>query len=192
MCSSVGHGIPSSPAPVVCHSRPGRRTELRSFRRACRFISKNQRDRLAKELRLTPTLKTFSVDDASLIRHASSENKNIVEFLCKNGVDPDVKDTTGGTVLIDASAVGNIDLLKTLVKCGANPSHQNDSGESGFSFACAFNQMESAKVLYAAGADINHSIGENGGKPMDWAMRFGSDEFIEWLKEIGCTATRHS
>lgn len=161
----------------------------RAFRRACRFICKNQRDRLAKELRSHPQLKFYTVADESLISHAYWANKDMIEFLCAHGVAPDLEDSMGGTVLIDASANGDIELLKTLIQFGANPNHQNKSVESGFSFACAWNQHESAKVLHAAGADINHLIGTHGGKPLDWALRDGSDQFISWLKKIDCVTS---
>lgn len=104
----------------------------------------------------------------------------------RHGVHPDLRDSTGFTTLIDASAAGNLPVVNLLLKYGADVNATAYSDETAFSYACTENHLEVAQALHAHGADINKPIGQS--SPLDWAERFASAEFIAWLRGVGGTS----
>ena len=123
--------------------------------------------------------------DHSLLSCAARKNREFVRRLLEHGVDPNLTDTTGSTLLMDYCSVGVAEMVVLLLKHGADPNKQNLAGETAFSFACAENHFSCARTLFEHGADLNKDIGANGGKPLDWAIRFASTEFVRWLREHG-------
>ena len=105
--------------------------------------------------------------------------------LLAEGVTPDSADTTGSTLLMGSASLNNLDILKLLLNNGASVNKVNFNGETAFSYACARGNLECAKLLYEHGADINVRIGCSGSRPLDWAERNSSDEFIDWMKKNG-------
>ncbi|PCJ56931.1 MAG: hypothetical protein COA79_17485 [Planctomycetota bacterium] len=156
------------------------------FKRACRFIENNQIDRLIKEIKKYPKLKSYFYKKSgmSLIHEAHFSSIECVLALLENGVPIDLPDDTGSTVLIDSSSVGDLKLAKELIEFKPNINHKNNSGETAFSFACARDEFEMAKFLYEHGAEIN-TVDNGGGTPLDWAICYASPEFRTWLKSIG-------
>ncbi len=133
-----------------------------------------------------PELKSYTSGDESLLACAARKNRDFfLRRLLEWGCDPDVRDTTGSTLLMDYCSVGVKEKVVLLLKHGADPNMQNLAGETSLSFACAKNHFSCARVLYEHGADLNKDVGENGGKPLDWAIRFGSKNFVKWLRAHG-------
>jgi ankyrin repeat protein len=126
-----------------------------------------------------------SPSDGHLLDIALQENRDLIPWLLEQGVNPNRRDTAGGTVLMYAAAQNLAEIVELLLRHGADVRAKNDSGETAFSYACANNALAAAKALHAAGAEIN-TIDAGGGSPLDWAKQWASKEFHEWLVEVGC------
>jgi ankyrin repeat protein len=124
--------------------------------------------------------------DEHLLHVAWQVNRPLIPWLLAQGVNPDRRDTAGGTVLMYAAAADDAaDAVAVLIGNGADVNAMNDSGETAFSYACTNDSFRSAKLLHAAGADAN-TVDSGGGSPLDWAVNWASDEFYRWLVGIGC------
>jgi ankyrin repeat protein len=123
--------------------------------------------------------------DDLLLNVAWQVNRRLIPWLLENGVNPDQRDSVGGTVLMYAAADDAIETVEALIRHGADVNAKNDSGETAFSYACTNDSFRAAKLLHAAGADVN-TVDAGGGSPLDWASNWAGDEFYAWLVGIGC------
>ena len=131
--------------------------------------------RLSEAIRLvekTPELKSFSMDDHSLLHYARRDGLCCLSALLEAGVHPDIRDSGGYTMLMDASSAGSIKVVKILLRHAASVNLVSHSGETAFSFACAEGRLAVAKILYRWGADVNHEVAPNS-KPLDWVRGDG-------------------
>ena len=131
-----------------------------------------------------PQLKEFFDNDNSLLFCCFPDNLTFLKRLISLGVDPNIQDTVDSTHLITFSSLGNVEMVDFLLKNGADPNIKTNLGETAFSFACYSNEFECAKLLQGYGANINCVVGGNC-TPMDWALTNASNEFIDWLKQLG-------
>ncbi len=157
----------------------------RAFMQTAKLVKSGDLPGVIDLIKEVPALKEFTDGDHSLISLALDAGRSFMHALLIEGVNPDLTDTTGSTLLMDSASLGNFDIVKLLLNHGASANKANMSGETAFSFACARGNLECAKLLYENGADINIRIGYSGSRPLDWAERFSSDEFIGWMREIG-------
>jgi len=59
-------------------------------------------------------------------------NVNLIDLLCKNGADPNKKDSSGDTALHLAARYTNIKIIKALLKHGADVTARNNKGQTPF------------------------------------------------------------
>lgn len=133
-------------------------------------------------LKRNDELASFILDDESLLHTCVGHNINFLENLLQAGVDPDLKDTTGSTLLMSFSSLNDISNLKLFLSYGADVNITNFCGERAFSYACARGNFECAKILYNSNAEIDFMIGHSKSAPYDWALRSGNVDLIEWLE----------
>lgn len=110
-----------------------------------------------------------------LMRAVSKESYRVVEFLLKNGADPNIKSKTGTTALFravsypwdDVNASDDTEILRALLQNGADPNttycgehfeKQTDPIECGTSalMHAASRGLNKAKLLVSEGANINY------------------------------------
>ena len=60
----------------------------------------------------------------------------------------------------------------------------NDAHETVLIHCCANNRLRAARFLAARGADMNLADA-GGGTPLDYAVRFASRQFQDWLSRAG-------
>jgi uncharacterized protein len=155
------------------------------FKEGIRRLEMNDLDGLIDLIAKVPQLKDYSSGDYSLLSKARDHNPEVMVLLLEAGVNPNLIDTTGSTLLMDFSSLGDVERASLLIKYGALLNVANFHGETAFSFACANSQMECAKLLYENGADINALIGASDSRPLDFAIQYASENFVEWLHSIG-------
>jgi ankyrin repeat protein len=84
------------------------------------------------------------------------------------------------SLALDENVVG----MSAMLAAGFDVNTTNDSHESVFIHCCANNRLKAARFLAARGADINLSD-HGGGTPMDFAVRYASRDFADWLARLG-------
>lgn len=156
----------------------------KQLRLASRFIKNNKIERVLRSLKEYPELKSFVYGDNSIIWNAYNSNRDCLKELLNYGIEVDVPDSAGSTVLMSASANGEADCVRLFIECGCDVNKSNDSGETAFSYACTYDSLECAKLLFAANAQIN-TIDKGNGSPLDWTIDHASIEFRDWLTSIG-------
>jgi ankyrin repeat protein len=60
----------------------------------------------------------------------------------------------------------------------------NDAHETVLMHCCANNRLRAARFLAGRGANINLADA-GGGTPMDYAVRYASRDFQDWLSRVG-------
>jgi hypothetical protein len=95
----------------------------------------------------------------ALWRAATQGHTEICKVLLKLGADPNVqasaRKTNGGTILMVAVHLGNLDLCRLLVARGANVNRRDPAGYSPLSKAVDYGHLEIARFLLDNGADPN-------------------------------------
>jgi ankyrin repeat protein len=78
----------------------------------------------------------------------------------------------------------NIDGMGVMLAAGFDVNTTNDAHETVFIHCCANNRLKAARFLAARGADVN-LCDHGGGAPMDYAVRYASRDFTDWLARAG-------
>ncbi len=131
-----------------------------------------------------PDLKTYRSNDDSILLHAYINSEIFVKRLLEAGCDPNVPDSTGGTILMKYCASGNIEMVKFLIDKGANVNAEEEGGETPISWSCHESQLSCAKILYEKGAKISFPENTNAWKAMMQARECASLEFISFLDSL--------
>jgi uncharacterized protein len=90
-----------------------------------------------------------------LILAAYNDQREVVDFLLKNGVDPDAQDAAGNTALMGVSFKGYKEIAKKLIDAGADVNLRNANGAPALTFAATFGQLQIAEWMLEKGAKIN-------------------------------------
>ena len=77
----------------------------------------------------------------------------IVEYLLKNGADPNVRSYSGFTVLMDAAFMGDLEMVKCLIEKGNADIHLLNEGEDALSLARSRYHEEIEEYLLARMSD---------------------------------------
>lgn len=98
---------------------------------------------------------------ASLKNHHSS-----VEFLLKNGADPNIQTSEGRTALIMASDYGHEKCVELLLNYRADPNIQDIYGQIPLMYAVDYGNLRCIKLLLDGGSDTS----VEGKKAIDFTM----------------------
>ncbi len=77
----------------------------------------------------------------------SVHHMQTMELLLENGADPDLRDTSRMTALMEAALEGNAEIVRLLLRYGADPTMRNWSGESAEDLAVARGHVDIAALL---------------------------------------------
>jgi ankyrin repeat protein len=99
----------------------------------------------------------------------------------QQGLDIDLRDPKGNTLLMIAAYQGRAETVAMLLKAGAQVDLRNDKGQTPLGGVAFKGHVEIARMLLDAGAD---PVGDQGGStPADFATMFGRQEILTLLRE---------
>ena len=111
-------------------------------------------------------------------------NSRIVDYLLRNGGDPNTKGRHESTPLHSAAWGRNIDVLELLLEDGAHVDARTDEGETPCMTAALRGEKEMLEILFALSADP-HAKDIHGTNLFDLAAAGGHKSIVDLLEEIG-------
>ncbi|MBP6963953.1 MAG: ankyrin repeat domain-containing protein [Armatimonadetes bacterium] len=109
---------------------------------------------------------------------------DMVDFLVRNGADPNFADGAGHTPLHLAAESVYTQMTKTLLAGGAKVGMRSKTGETALHRAAAYGRTKTVEALIAGGADPN-AAADDGYTPYDSAAMARAAETIKTLKSLG-------
>ena len=101
--------------------------------------------------------------------------------LLKQGLDVNLRDAKGNTLLMLSSYHGKTEIVRILLKSGATVDLRNEKGQTPLGGVAFKGYAEIATLLLDAGAD---PLADQGGStPVDYATLFGRQEILVLLRE---------
>ena len=138
--------------------RPSRLSRL--YAKANRYLKCRNRRRLFDLLLRTPELLGHIEQDTSMLALAGWwEHYDVVDWLLKQGAEPDLVEEGGNTLLIHAAVENDVRLARMLLDHGANVEKANRHFETPLGFACAYDAVDVVRLLCEHGADVNGTEG---------------------------------
>lgn len=116
--------------------------------------------------------------DKYLFEAAKAGDLELITQLLEKGVDINVKDGRGKTVLHYAAGNGNLELVQWLIEHGADVNAKDDKGKSAMHYAADNNNWEVVQWLIEHGSEIlRHDLYNF------WylANQNGNKNFAQWL-----------
>ena len=113
--------------------------QMCKYKADCNFVSRRKQD--------TPLGRAFEF-----------ENETLIEFLCKNGADPNIQDSAGNTILLKAASKGNLSVCKILRRAGADFNLQDKIGRNSLFMAISNQHFQVCQYLLKHGANITKII----------------------------------
>ena len=99
----------------------------------------------------------------------------------QQGLDVNLRDTKGNTLLTIAAYQGRAETVAMLLKAGAQVDLRNEKGQTPLGGVAFKGHVDIARMLLDAGAD---PLGDQGGStPIDFATTFGRQDIITLLRE---------
>jgi len=101
--------------------------------------------------------------------------------LLKQGLDVNLRDAKGNSLLMIAAYQGRVETVAMLLKAGAQVDLRNEKGQTPLGGVAFKGYAEIATLLLDAGAD---PLADQGGStPADYATMFGRQEILVLLRE---------
>ena len=112
-----------------------------------------------------------------------------IRALLQGGADASTRNTEGATLLMQAAAIGNLELVKTLIEAGADVKATDPQGWTALMKALYNHDLnrgfpEIVSALVDAGADFETPIGY-GTRPLMLAAGYGEAGVVEVLLKAG-------
>ena len=111
-------------------------------------------------------------------------NVYIVDYLLRNGGDPNTRGNHLSTPLHSAAWGKNQEVVELLLEDGAEVDAQTDEQETPVMTATLRGQLETVETLLALSADV-HAVDAYGSNLMDLAGASGNIKIVELLKGLG-------
>lgn len=115
------------------------------------------RDYLWCALFLHNHIEIISTVPVLMYKYAEIADPTLLQILFQNGLDVDMQDFGGRTLLSFACKFGNSSFVAFLLEQEADPSIPQDSGETPLMVAAARGHLSCMKLLIEHGADPNYS-----------------------------------
>lgn len=93
--------------------------------------------------------------ERSLIRFFRDGRINVIKELLKRGLNPNIRNDDGNTLLIIASKQGYLNIVKELLRYGADINSTDDKGNTALVWACVEDYRDIIHELLSHGADPN-------------------------------------
>jgi hypothetical protein len=109
----------------------------------------------------------------------------------RQGGDPDERDKTMRTPLMDAVKSDRVEAVRVLIGAGADVNATSASGRTPLIEAAEFGRGDTARLLIASGANIDASQ-RGWGTALETAERTGHNEFAAMLRQAGARSSGRS
>jgi hypothetical protein len=109
----------------------------------------------------------------------------------RQGGNPDERDKTMRTPLMDAVKSDRVEAVRVLIGAGADVNATSASGRTPLIEAAEFGRGDTARLLIASGANINASQ-RGWGTALETAERTGHKEFAAMLRQAGARSSGRS
>ncbi len=118
---------------------------------------------------------------------ARKGNKQTLKKMINHGLNKNLADEKGNTLLMLASYSGQFECAKMLLELGTDIDKRNDRGQTPLGGVAFKGNLEMVKLLLKFGAKIDADNG--GGKtPLLFAAMFGQKEVVAYLIKEGANA----
>ena len=109
------------------------------------------------ELAARTTLEQYRIPftEAAFTRVVEDGDTGAVDLFLTGGMNPDVRDATGRTALVNAAARGSDSISKKLLRKGADVNARDNSGSTALMESARSGHEQTTKVLLESGADVN-------------------------------------
>ncbi len=138
---------------------------------------------------LTVCLTSCSVDvDTQLMQAARDREIKRVRGLLDLGADANTTNLNGFTILLYASAQGDVEIVQALIGAGAEIDRSNIKGRETWTpliYAAKGGHKVTVKTLLEAGADV--SVERQGMTALKMATSQGDTDIVRLLREAGAT-----
>ncbi|RAZ57190.1 ankyrin repeat domain-containing protein [Campylobacter hyointestinalis] len=103
-----------------------------------------------------------------------------LEKMINAGLNPNLKNHKGDSLLMLAAYNGSFETTKMLIQKGARVDERNDRGQTPLAGVCFKGNLEMTKLLVENGADIDANNGM-GLTPYSFAIMFGRSKIASYL-----------
>jgi len=132
-----------------------------------------------------------AVRDTAFHQSARTGDLNSLRSTLQQGADPNARDVSGHTALIDAVAGGQIEAARVLLDAGAKVNITSSEGRTPLIEAAAQGHLDSAQLLINSGADLN--VTQRGsGTALEAAERRGHNDVAALLRQAGARSSGRS
>jgi hypothetical protein len=129
--------------------------------------------------------------DTELHQAAREGNLALLRTRLQQGADPNVRNTAGRTVLLEAVSVKQTEAARLLLHSGANVDAKSSEGRTPLIEAAAQGQSDMARLLIDSGADLN-AIQRGSGSALQVAERLGYNDVAAILRQAGARSSGRS
>lgn len=117
----------------------------------------------------------------TLLHYAvNAHEEKVVEFLIKEGLNPEICDDNYNTPLLDAIINNDLSMVKILVECGASLNTTGEFEQTPLHLGVVTNNLDIIKYLISKGADPD-MVDEKNLRPIDYAIDEKNQEMINFL-----------
>jgi hypothetical protein len=128
---------------------------------------------------------------SELHRAANAGQIALLHSRLSQGMDPDVRDQSQRTPLMEAVKTGQVEAVRLLLTAGADVNATSSTGRTPLIEAAEFGRVNSASLLIAAGAELNASQ-RGWGTALETAERTGNNEIAAMLRDAGARSSGRS
>ena len=139
-------------------------------------------DELAARAKLEQ--KHIPYTEEAFTRVVEDGDTGVVELFLAGGMNPNVKDATGRTALVNAASRGSDGISRKLLSKGADVNAKDNAGSTALIESARNGHQETTKVLLEKGADVN-LMDNNGQTALVRAAAQGHTEIVRLLINQG-------
>ena len=143
-------------------------------------IARGELDKIKEELEKGANINSLAGDGLSTLQWCLGNKTDILEFLLKNGADPNIESIEGSTPIMNAVQSNQMEHLKILINNKADVNKQDNRGFTALHRAAEMGHIEIVKELLHNGA--KKEIETEGHTALSLAKARKNKEIIEMLE----------
>jgi ankyrin repeat protein/L-ascorbate metabolism protein UlaG (beta-lactamase superfamily) len=151
-----------------------------------KILDSNDTAKIMKMFSEKPELMKIKLEDGLYPLHYAAYygNDTVLDYILKNGIDLNFKDSRGRPPIYFAVSGGKPEMVKKLIALGADVNCKLERDESLLFRACTVGNLDTIKLLLEHGLDVNQK-NAYGQPPIINALQRGNIEVIKYLKSKG-------